>query len=750
MTRTAINSTQEQTQNVSIIALKTSDGRYVASKYTYDAPVVASNTATDLFELAELGSGRVALRAFSSGKYVSAHPETGLAANREEIGPPEIFTLIQREEGKVAFQLSDGIHYLSVQPGNGEVVASAISVGPTELFSTQPVTLEGTDDAEGAGSTHSCCGPRHATSAEVGVVWNDETHYTAVRGAAALLMPGLTDEARKFAELWNGSPDFREAIKSGLRDADYEYPWRGTNLGVAYMYNDHFYDPDTRLNYMNQASSAMTEGRRYFNLSVQVGMRIVRLGSRAPAALYSKAGYYLGLSLHFLTDLTQPMHAANFANVFGQGYPWPNLGDQRHKGFEDYTENRVRGGYFRDYPPLKPEDLYLSDIRDAGWFLHHTAVNQKRVFDGKVNPEAEKKVKWIGDPPVIVFDNSWGAESNPALEAALKPAPKAVARYLAYWTRCIQQPLNIDPRYWYRILEPRSNWKEWVCLRNGHFVRGNDTGGNSLFFVLFNSDGTCSLACKDWKANPWFVYKASNSIYYIGEYKNARNSPDPWARFRVVPIVDMVSVADGKVWIFEPSLDEVVGVGPDGYLVRWNPCDEASQLFAFQQCEEISKEDQEQIRNIWPHYGKLPWWGGAISPEVGGSGGGPFDDVAAAPADVIAIKSVRIRHGWMVDAIQVEYLLSNGKTYTAAGHGGGGGGESTITFEEGETIIRVEGRSGSLIDQLTFTTRTRSGKTQTYGPYGGGGGGPFVIGGNVKGFFGRSGSMLDAIGVYLD
>ncbi|HKV38199.1 MAG TPA: hypothetical protein VJX67_03220 [Blastocatellia bacterium] len=51
-------------RNVSLIALKTIDGRHVHSQYTYDSPVSASNEGADIIELTDLGEGR---RAPTSG-----------------------------------------------------------------------------------------------------------------------------------------------------------------------------------------------------------------------------------------------------------------------------------------------------------------------------------------------------------------------------------------------------------------------------------------------------------------------------------------------------------------------------------------------------------------------------------------------------------------------------------------------------------------------------------------------------------
>ncbi|XP_066333201.1 salt stress-induced protein-like [Miscanthus floridulus] len=84
---------------------------------------------------------------------------------------------------------------------------------------------------------------------------------------------------------------------------------------------------------------------------------------------------------------------------------------------------------------------------------------------------------------------------------------------------------------------------------------------------------------------------------------------------------------------------------------------------------------------------------------------------------------------------------------------------ATIKLSAGEYLTAVEGTTGHfgdgpdvvVVTSLTF----RSSRGKTYGPYGGSGTGtatPFSIpaaSGCIVGFWGRSGRLLDAIGVYI-
>lgn len=593
-------------QAVSVVMLKTGNGRFVSSSFSFDAPVTISETPADLFEMTDLGSGVVALKSARSGKYVTADPKTGVAANRQEIGPSEQFTVIPVRDGMMAFQLRQSACYLSTTVETGaSLSAAATNIGPAESFLIEPVTLAGSSLDLGDGP-HCCCGPRRSDASQASLMWNDNSHKEMVKTAIDLLGGGprgdrkpVSEEASRIIALWDNGAGFDTKVLQGLEDADYKDPWRGTWVGLDSMYNDHFYNPATGTNYLGNPSSALTEGRRWFHLSVHLGRRIAKLGPAASPALFEKAGHYLGLSLHFLTDLTQPMHAANFTNVYGGSFPIVSTTDFRHKGFEHYAEAKVNEGYFK-CSRLEPADWDLKDISGVASFLHSVAVDRKRIFDHMVVPELAKKVNHTTPPS---YRSHWSEEADPILAQALLPGPRIVARYLAYWAWCIIQPLNIDHGMWYRIKEPTRN--EYVNLKNGCHVRSNDKGDNSLFYFLFNEDGTVTLACKGWMRNPWYVWQDYwDKRFYISEYKNAERNPHQQCRFRVVP------EPDGKVWFFESTIDEVVDVASNGSLVRWNPCEPTRQLFTLEPVEAISESDKQKIKHIWPHYGTYNWWGG--------------------------------------------------------------------------------------------------------------------------------------------
>ena len=128
--------------------------------------------------------------------------------------------------------------------------------------------------------------------------------------------------------------------------------------------------------------------------------------------------------------------------------------------------------------------------------------------------------------------------------------------------------------------------------------------------------------------------------------------------------------------------------------------------------------------------------------SYGGGGGDGFNEL---PDNCAA--SIMVRTGSRVDAIQITYILHNGKEFKGGYYGGGGGKAHAINLNvaAGEKVIGAFGRSGNSLDQIGFITNFG----RIFGPYGGGGGGAFSVNGcQLRGIFGRSGNRIDAIGFH--
>ncbi|XP_047086151.1 uncharacterized protein LOC124697635 [Lolium rigidum] len=148
----------------------------------------------------------------------------------------------------------------------------------------------------------------------------------------------------------------------------------------------------------------------------------------------------------------------------------------------------------------------------------------------------------------------------------------------------------------------------------------------------------------------------------------------------------------------------------------------------------------------------------------GGSGGQGFYMPGArspgAGGGTPRLLSVTLYHADAVHAFSFEYLLGGvlvGRTMAPSGgrSHGSKGLRATINFSPDEHLTAVEGTFGCCrsVPEVVITSLTfRTDKGRTYGPYGDGTGTPFSIpaaNGCIVGFWGRSGWLLDAIGVYI-
>lgn len=148
---------------------------------------------------------------------------------------------------------------------------------------------------------------------------------------------------------------------------------------------------------------------------------------------------------------------------------------------------------------------------------------------------------------------------------------------------------------------------------------------------------------------------------------------------------------------------------------------------------------------------------------VGGKGGIPFDD-AVSTLNPLQIKHIAICYGKYINGISTTYLLRNGsvviKTYgTVQTNTSSNNSLININLADDERIVVISltnsGESANYVSSIKlYTYRPNEyGIAKDYGPYGtrkkipGPNNSDSVIG-VISGFYGRSGTMMDAIGVY--
>ena len=129
----------------------------------------------------------------------------------------------------------------------------------------------------------------------------------------------------------------------------------------------------------------------------------------------------------------------------------------------------------------------------------------------------------------------------------------------------------------------------------------------------------------------------------------------------------------------------------------------------------------------------------------GGNGGNPFSaqDIPSGAR----IAELRISASDLVESLQTVYVLTDGRTVEGTRYGGSVGRQRIFRLDADEYITRISGRYGNVINSLQIQTNKKT--SPLYG--GPGGGDVFLIevptGSRVVGFAGRSGALVDAIGL---
>lgn len=132
-----------------------------------------------------------------------------------------------------------------------------------------------------------------------------------------------------------------------------------------------------------------------------------------------------------------------------------------------------------------------------------------------------------------------------------------------------------------------------------------------------------------------------------------------------------------------------------------------------------------------------------------GGGGGSAKDMDT--TGITRIVKISIRYGDAIVALIV-WFERNGIVEHTDQWGGNNGELTEINLKTNEYITSVKGTVGYMGNLFIVTSLVLETNLAVYGPYGMGGGIPFELpafGGQIIGFHGRSGTLLDAIGVYV-
>ena len=233
---------------------------------------------------------------------------------------------------------------------------------------------------------------------------DNSTHLFLVNGAVKLLSSNpdpAVNWPSALLEQW------RARWEQGLYDADYENPFYDTSTFLS-----HFYDPDTQTNYAGTSyPTARQAGSKYFGYASDY----YKLGDMW------NAFYYLGVSMHYFTDSTMPLHAGNISNLDTRapGY---------HAKLEAFTES------IQNQMTVPDTGLYnwLPTLDPQQW-IHQAAVQAKsvlpQVYNGTITDWYLKAA--ISD----YYSQKWRNAVKAPILAQLNQAERETAGYLDLFFR---------------------------------------------------------------------------------------------------------------------------------------------------------------------------------------------------------------------------------------------------------------------------------------------------------------------------
>ncbi|MFT3767973.1 MAG: DUF5050 domain-containing protein [Minicystis sp.] len=186
-------------------------------------------------------------------------------------------------------------------------------------------------------------------------------------------------------------------------------------------YKSHFYDPDTGKNYEGETSpTALTEAMKHFHNAAAYAASGNWSTANSTACDSSQSGvdgcvtsacYELGLSLHYMTDITQPMHASNYTFLDGV------LGF--HSNYEDFVQT-IQSNYAVTDWDVFP---FFDTARDLDGNIK--AFIDQAAHDAKTEESFLELAAWADWK-----DPSSGFYVGPATQDALGHAQKNTAAYL--------------------------------------------------------------------------------------------------------------------------------------------------------------------------------------------------------------------------------------------------------------------------------------------------------------------------------
>ena len=339
-----------------------------------------------------------------------------------------------------------------------------------------------------------------------------------------------------------GTSRFHDALCEGLWDADAADPYRNSLLeGDAWYdtlsatYKSHFYDPSTGKNWWGETSpTALTEGKKFFYQSASQ----YKLGN------LSAAGYNLGLALHYLTDMTQPMHSTNFTVLSSTPIGF-------HSAFETIAiqvmkQVQIRAAYQRP-KSADPADILIATAKKS-------AARASKVTNG------DMLLAWYNY--MSYGDDQWSEPAAKQIKEALVDGVAFTAQFLISWMDAAKQTVpDSDPRIFTEIHET-SHRTWWGLHKDGHLMFRNGYG--SAWTLMNQPDSSEPVTHLQVDASDMVYAVAGKKVWLLGPEQHWRavyppRIPDDDSG--MADVVQLVVVAPARQWALDSNARVFQGEG---------------------------------------------------------------------------------------------------------------------------------------------------------------------------------------------
>lgn len=267
-------------------------------------------------------------------------------------------------------------------------------------------------------------------------VQHDNGHLWMVSRALDLVAKHRGRGARATTELMR-APECEPAWQQGLVDADYLREYNSGRRDIAPFasilsiaiagasWEAHFFDPEKNENYNGNGDTAYTRALHYaadaktlLACDADDDCAELRAQFRFDGDSFETACYAVGLALHYTTDITQPMHAANFT---AKDFP-----AQQHTNVERYAteiQDRYAPKRFRRSRATLDEVLMAGALKSkAQWPGMQAALDAAYERRGCY----PMRHHWFDDPACWNGDEAVDASIGQALKHGARVTADAI------------------------------------------------------------------------------------------------------------------------------------------------------------------------------------------------------------------------------------------------------------------------------------------------------------------------------------